>query len=334
VFSSGFRRRLVFACFLCGIAASGVATADDGDELASAIIARVHERLPAMASQMTPADENRVTSFSHYILKTFYYSPNLNNLKAAAVAAIDATDPPTDATSLAQAAMGGVVNSLGHGARFLATLGADYPEPGASGGPSTRDVGSLRIVALPTMNVSDPNVRRTCVDFARYFDAKSVDDLSGFVLDLRGNEGGPLTDSSCLVGFFIKTGQTVFQTISKQGTLVKYEAEATGHKPIKLPVAVLIDNRTDGGALLVAAVLQSQRHAAVIGEQKADVNGAVSSLVFPPGANRGVVLPTGEILLDDKKPLSAGIRVDVPVPAQDDTALLNAARAYLASQKK
>ena len=143
-----------------------------------------------------------------------------------------------------------------------------------------------------------------------------------------------MTDSSCLVGFFIKTGQTVFQTISKQGTLVKYEAEATGHKPIKLPVAVLIDNRTDGGALLVAAVLQSQRHAAVIGEQKAAVNGAVSSLVFPPGANRGVVLPTGEILLDDKKPLSAGIHVDVPVPAQDDAALLNAARAYLASQKK
>ena len=173
MFSSGFRRRLAFAAayLLCGIAASGVATADEGDELASAIIARIHERLPATASQMTPADENRVTSFSHYILKTFYYSPNLNNLKAAAVAAIDATEPPTDATSLAQAAMGGVVNSLGHGARFLATLGADYPEPGASGGPSTRDVGSLRIVALPTMNISDPNVRRRCVDFARYFDA-------------------------------------------------------------------------------------------------------------------------------------------------------------------
>jgi C-terminal processing protease CtpA/Prc len=136
------------------------------------------------------------------------------------------------------------------------------------------------------------------------------------------------------VGFFIKSGQTLFQTITKQGTLTKYESEATGHKPTNLPVAVLIDNRTDSGALLVAAVLQGYRHAAVIGEEKPAVNGAVSSLVFPPGANRGVVLPTGEILLEDKRPLSAGIHVDFAIPAQDDTALLNAARAYLASQKK
>jgi hypothetical protein len=336
VFSSGFPRRLAFAmaCLLCGVAALSVARADEGDDLGSGIIAHIHERLPASVPPMTPADENRVTSFSRYILKTVYYPPNVRDLKAAALAAIDATEQPSDANSLVQAAMTGVVNSLGHGARFLTTIGADYFAPGTSGGPSTRDVGSLRIVTLPTMNVTDPNVRRTCADFVRYFDLKSADDISGFVLDLRGNEGGPLTDSSCLVGFFIKSGQTLFQTITKQGTLAKYESEATGHKPTNLPVAVLIDNRTDSGALLVAAVLQGNRHAAVIGEEKPAVNGAVSSLVFPPGANRGVVLPTGEILLEDKRPLSAGIHVDVAMPAQDDTALLNAARTYLASQKK
>jgi hypothetical protein len=336
VFSSGFRRRfaVAIACLLCGEAASSIARADEGDDLASAIVAHIHERLPASAPPMATADENHITSFSHYILKTIYFPPNVRDLKAAALAAIDATEQPADANSLAQAAMTGVVNALGHGARFLSTIGADYFAPGSSGGPATRDAGSLRIVALPTMNVTDPNVRRTCADFVRYFDLKSADDISGFVLDLRGNEGGPLTDSSCLVGFFIKSGQTLFQTITKQGTLTKYESEATGHKPTNLPVAVLIDNRTDSGALLVAAVLQGNRHAAVIGEEKPAVNGAVSSLVFPPGANRGVVLPTGEILLEDKRPLSAGIHVDVAMPAQDDTALLNAARTYLASQKK
>jgi C-terminal processing protease CtpA/Prc len=336
VFSSGFRLRLVFAlaCLLCGIAASSAASADEGDDLASAIVAHIHGRLPASAAALTPADENRVTSFTHYILKTFYYPANVRELQAGALAAIDATEQPADASALAQSAMTGVVNSLGHGARFLTTIGADYFEPGSSGGPSTHDVSSLRIVTLPTMNVTDPNVRRTCADFVRYFDLKSTDDISGFVLDLRGNEGGPLTDSSCLVGFFIKSGQTLFQTITKQGMLAKYESEATGHKPTNLPVAVLIDNRTDSGALLVAAMLQSNRHAAVIGEEKPAVNGGVSSLVFPPGANRGVVLPTGEILLEDKRPLSAGIHVDIAVPAQDDTALLNAARTYLATQKK
>ena len=88
MFSSGFRRRLAFAmaCLLCGVAALSVARADEGDELASGIIAHIHERLPASAPAMTPADENRVTSFSRYILKTIYYPANVRDLKAAALA--------------------------------------------------------------------------------------------------------------------------------------------------------------------------------------------------------------------------------------------------------
>ncbi len=308
--------------------------ADDGDDLANAIITHIHDRLPASAAPLAPADANRVTAFSRYILRTFYFPTNLRDVKAATLAAIDAMDPATDAASLAQEAMGADVSSLGHGARLLTTLGADYPAPGSPGGPGTREVGSLRVVTLPTMSVGDPNTRRTCADFARYFDPKSTDGLTGYVLDLRGNEGGPMTDSSCLVGFFLKSGQAIFQTVNKQGELVKYESEATGFKPINLPVAVLIDNRTDSGAFLVAAVLQSQRHAAIIGEQKPTINDGVSSLVFPPGANRGVVLPTGAILLNDKHPLSSAIHVDVAMPAQDETAMLNAARAYLAQQRK
>jgi hypothetical protein len=332
VFSSGFRRRVyAIACLLCGVCASGVVAAEEGDDLAAAIIAHIHERLPSSAPPMAPTDENRVTSFSRYILKTFYYPANTRELAAAAAASIDATEPPLDAAALMQSAVTGVVNALGHGARLLTTIGGDAGS-GAGGTPATRQLGSVRVVSLPTMNVSDPNARRTCADFVRFFDPASTDGVSAVVLDLRGNEGGPLTDSSCLVGFFIKSGQTVFQVISKQGTLVKYESETNGHKPINLPVVVLIDNHTDSGALLVAAVLQSQRHAAVIGEQKPNINGAVSALVFPPGANRGVVLPTGEILLNDKRPLAATFHVDLAMPATDDTALLNAAGAYLAKQ--
>ncbi len=333
MFSSGFRRGLTYALayLLWGLCASGVATADEGDDLAAAINAHIHERLPSSAPPMTSADENRVTSFSRYILKTFYYPANTRDLKAAALAAIDAVEPPLDTATLVQAAVAGVVNSLGHGARLLTTIGGDAGS--GSGTASAHQVGSVRVVALPTMNIGDPNVRRTCADFVQYFGPQNTDGLSGVVLDLRGNEGGPLTDSSCLIGFFIKSGQSVFQVVSKQGALVKYETEANGHKPLNVPVVVLIDNRTDSGALLVAAVLQGQRHASVIGEQKPNINGAVSSLVFPPGANRGVVLPTGEILLNDKRPLAAAFHADLAMGSQDDTALLNAAGAYLAKQK-
>ena len=317
------------ASLVCAMFVSNAAWADDADDLAGAITTHIRERLGS-AGTLSPADENRVSAFTHYIEKTFYYPVNTGELKAAAVTAIDQVDPPTDSTAMAQAAMTGVVNALGHGTRLLTTIGADVPQPGSSGGPALRAMGSVRVITLPTMNLFDPNARHTCADFMRYINTQDTDGVSGYVLDLRGNEGGPLTDSSCLVGYFLKSGETIFQVINKQGSLVKYQSEANSHKPTKLPLVVLIDARTDNGGLLVAAVLQDQRRAGIIGEVKPTINGAVSSLVFPPGANRGVVLPTGEILLPDKRPLAAAVRLDVTLHAQDDTAMLNAAREYLA----
>jgi hypothetical protein len=334
VFRSALRRCLfATACLLSFLSAANVARADEADDLAGAIVAHIRERWPAVAPP-TAADENRVTAFARYILSRFYYPASPGDLKAAALSAVDSTDAPTNASVLVQAAMAAIVNSLGHGARLLTTLGGSVSaEEGTSAAPSSRQLGSLRLVALPTMNVSDANTVHACSDFVRYFDGQSGDGVTGYVLDLRGNEGGPLTDSSCVAGLFLKSGQQLFQVVNKQGELVKYQSESKGHKPIGLPLAVLIDSHTDSGGLLVAAVLQDHRRATVIGEQKAGVNGAVSSLLFPPGANRAVVLPTGEILLPDKRPLAAGVHVDIPVPAHDDQALLNAAQTYPAQQR-
>jgi Peptidase family S41 len=312
---------------------SNAAWADDADDLTSAITTHIRERLGSSGT-LSPVDENHISAFTHYILKTFYYPADTARLKATAIAAIDLVDPPTDGAAMTQNAMMGVVNALGHGTRLLTTIGADAPRPGESGGPALHAMGAVRVITLPTMNIFDPNVRHTCADFMRYIDTENTDGVTGYVLDLRGNEGGPLTDSSCLVGYFLKAGATIFQVINKQGSLVKYQSEANSHKPTRLPLVVFIDSHTDNGALLVAAVLQDQHRAGVIGEINPNINGAVSSLVFPPGANRGVVLPTGEILLPDKRPLAAAVRLDATVPGQDEAGMLNAARAYLAKQPK
>jgi hypothetical protein len=315
--------------------ASG-AWADEADDLATAVVAHIRERLPAGAPPLAPADEKHVISFSHYIQKRFYFPTNARDMQIAAMAAIDATesaDPTTDASVLAQVAIGGMVESLGHGARFLTTLGSNAPAgEGGPAAPSSRQVGSLMLVSLPNMNVTDSNTARTCADFVRYFGGRTDGRITGVVLDLRGNEGGPLTDSSCLAGLFLRKSTLLFEELSKQGELIKYESKPDAH--IDLPVAVLIDNRTDNGGLLVAAVLQVQRRATVIGELKSNVNGAVSSLVFPPGVNRALVLPTGEILMPDRHPLASEVHVDVPMPANDDDALLTAARDSLAQQRQ
>ena len=331
MFNSGLRRRftLATAFFYCALTGASFAWADEADDLATVVVAHIRQH-SAAAATLTAADEGRINSFAHYILKTSYYPANIHDLQAAALGAIDLSDSTADAGLVTQAVLGGMLSTLGHGARFLSTLGGG-DAPAADGSvPSTRDLGALRVVTLPTMSVAGPDARHTCADFARYFDLGSTDSITGFVLDLRGNEGGALTDSSCLAGFFIKNGQLVFQTVNKQGDVVKYQSDASNHKPTNLPVAVLIDGRTDSGGLLVAAILQNMRHATVIGQQKTNINAAVSALVFPPGVNRGVVLPTGEILLADKRPLAAGLHVDVQMAAQDEIAMLNAARPFLA----
>ncbi len=336
MFTSGFRHGLRCVILLVVVSGANVVQADEADDLASAVAAHIRERLPAGAPPLTPADEKHVISFSRYIQKRFYFKTNAHELQAAAIAAVDAAesaDPATDPSVLAQVAINGIVDSLGHGARFLTTLGSgSSAEEGSPATPSSRQVGSLLLVSLPNMNVTDGKAVRTCADFVRYFGARTDGRITGVVLDLRGNEGGALTDSSCLAGLFFKKNTLLFEELSKEGELIKYESKPEWH--IDLPVAVLIDNRTDNAGLLVAAVLQGQRRATVIGELKPAVNGAVSSLLFPPGAGRALVLPTGEILLPDKHPLAAEAHVDVPMPASDEDALLAAARDSLAQKRQ
>lgn len=336
MFTCWFSKSFRFVCLLLIAFGANDIRADEADDLAAAVATHIRERLPTGAPPLAPEAQTGIASFSRYIQKRFYYPTSSREMQSHAIAAIDAkaTDPAADAPSLTQAAINGIVDSLGHGARFLTTLGSGAPE-GAGGAaatsPSNRQVGSLLVVSLPTMNVTDSNTAHTCADFIRQFQIKADGRITGVVLDLRGNEGGPLTDSSCLAGLFVSKSAFLFQVRSKEGEMVKYEAKPDTH--IDLPTAVLIDNRTDNGGLLVAAVLQDQRRATIIGEQKTNVNGAVSSLVFPPGFNQALVLPTGEILLPKKQSLAAGIHVDVSMPANDDDALMNAARTALAQRR-
>lgn len=314
-------------CCLCTALGTGSAPADEGDDVARAVLVHIRERLPASAP-LTPADEDRVTTFMHYILGRFYYPTNAHDLITAANSSVDSVETPVNASALVEAAVTAAVGALGHGARLLTTIGGGELAGTAA---TTRNLGSTRVVSLPSMSVS-AGATHTCADFIRNIDGGSTDGITGFVLDLRGNEGGPLTDSSCLASLFLKKGQALFQVVSKQGSPVKYESEATGQSPISVPVVVLIDKRTDNGGLLVAAILQDHGRATVIGEQKDNINGAVSTLLFPTGTNRAIVLPTGEIRLADKHPLAAGVRVDISVPAQDENALLSAAQSSLAQQ--
>ena len=81
---------LATAFFYCALAGAGLARADEGDDLANAVVMHIRQH-SAAAANLTPADEGRINSFTHYLLKTSYYPANTHDLQAAAVGAIVAT---------------------------------------------------------------------------------------------------------------------------------------------------------------------------------------------------------------------------------------------------
>jgi carboxyl-terminal processing protease len=105
--------------------------------------------------------------------------------------------------------------------------------------------------------------------------------LKGLVLDLRLCPGGLLTATVDIASLFISPGQSVLRTAGPQaGASQHYAASATaaGERNVPLtteptnwplrdiPVVVLVDRYTGGGAEALAALLKEVRGVTVVGE--------------------------------------------------------------------
>lgn len=311
------------------------AVADEAGDLASAILSHLRERLPATAGPVTSTDEANVRDFAHSILDMSYYPAEPQKLAAAANAAIDGVDQKTaTVSSLIRAALTAAFESVGHGSRVFPHHGMQAPagdDAKLLPLPQARQAGPLWVVSLSAMMAPASNTPDGCIhDYGRYFDGLPKQTTRAIALDLRGNEGGYLPDSDCLASLFVGPGAELFQVVNKKGLYWAFKSVPSGRDPLTLPLLIFIDKRTDSGGLLLAAILQDQHRARIIGEAKTDINGAVYYVLRPKILDADVKFPMGELMLPGKRPLAAGVRVDVTVPANDEEALMNAARATLA----
>src|SRR5262249_44225495 len=107
--------------------------------------------------------------------------------------------------------------------------------------------------------------------------------VRGVVLDLRWCPGGFLDEAVGAAGLFL--GECVVATVqTRNGQPTKYHNTAPG-RFTKLPLVVLVNGSTSGGAELVAAALQDHGRAKVAGQRsrgKASVQTALYSGL--PGA--------------------------------------------------
>ncbi len=113
--------------------------------------------------------------------------------------------------------------------------------------------------------------------------------LSGLVLDLRGNPGGIIESAVQVAAFFLRPNERILWIHGREGAKEALRVP-TGSTPYAFPLRVLIDGRTASAAELVAGALQDHGRARLVG-QRSFGKGLVQS-VFELSGDTALALTT------------------------------------------
>ncbi|WJG07659.1 carboxy terminal-processing peptidase [Aliiglaciecola sp. LCG003] len=91
------------------------------------------------------------------------------------------------------------------------------------------------------------------------------DEVTGLIVDLRGNGGGSLTEATLLSGLFFDSGPVV--QIRDQAGRTRIEEDTDGVTFYEGPMTVLVDRYSASASEIFAAAMQDYGRAVVIGEQ-------------------------------------------------------------------
>ena len=117
-------------------------------------------------------------------------------------------------------------------------------------------------------------------------DATAVAAPRALVLDMRGNPGGAFHQAVATADAFLGAGEIVSLRGRTAGNRRSWQADSVEHLP-GVPIVVLIDGRSASAAELVAAALQENGRATVMG-QRSFGKGSVQSIVSL-GADKGAL---------------------------------------------
>jgi carboxyl-terminal processing protease len=125
--------------------------------------------------------------------------------------------------------------------------------------------------------------------------------MRGLILDLRWCPGGFLNEAIDIADLFL--GQGRIASVKYRQTRMDQEYTAKGEKRFTdFPMVVLVNGDTSGGAELIAAALQDNNRAVVMGQRTLG-KASVQSLVALEVGNLGLKLTTGTFLRPSGKGL-------------------------------
>lgn len=140
--------------------------------------------------------------------------------------------------------------------------------------------------------------------------------LVGYILDLRNNPGGLLSQAVRISDFFLDDGEIVSTRGRKSRENRKFFAKK-GDRIKGKPLIVLINNGSASAAEIVAGALQDQKRAVLLGEATYG-KGSVQSII--PLRNKGAIrLTISKYYLPSGKSISeVGVTPDIRVEEEDE----------------
>jgi len=150
---------------------------------------------------------------------------------------------------------------------------------------------------------------------------KKNNKLVGYILDLRNNPGGLLTQAVKISDFFLDDGEIVSTKGRKNTENRKFFAKK-GDRIKGKPLIVLINNGSASASEIVAGALQDHKRAILLGEATYG-KGSVQSII--PLENRGAIrLTISKYYLPSGKSISeVGVSPDIKIEEQDKEFSIN-----------
>jgi carboxyl-terminal processing protease len=117
----------------------------------------------------------------------------------------------------------------------------------------------LGVISIPTFY---NNLHK---DVKKEIESLNEQDVQGIIVDLRGNGGGSLTESTLLSGLFIDKGPVV--QIRDGAGRIRLETDVDGKVFYDGPLTVLVDRYSASASEIFAAAMQDYNRALILGEQ-------------------------------------------------------------------
>ena len=166
------------------------------------------------------------------------------------------------------------------------------------------------IVRVTTFNEqTTPNIKKGIKE--KIDELSGKDNVSGFIIDLRNNPGGLLSEAISVSDMFLNQGEIVSTRGRNNGQAKRYSA-SKGDLAVNKPIVVLRNGGYASASEIVAGALQDHKRAVILGT-KSFGKGSVQS-VIPLGENGAMRLTTARYYTPSGRSIQAlGVVPDIIV---------------------